>query len=143
MIRFALAISVLALTACAAPPAPPTPQAIEATEVYQALQVKNVQQQMTYYNSVLTYGNAVVSCGIRSPQWYTQLQGAYEYQYGLELQRVPLNPAQQAEVFAYSTAQVQNPSPPPYICGRLQNDPLLSSLDDAVAYQSFKVATAK
>ena len=124
-------------------PAPPSAQAIEATEVYQDLQVKNVQQQMSYYNNVLTYGNALVSCGIRSPQWYTQLQGVYAYQYGLELQRVPLNPAQQAQVLAHSNAEVQYPSPPPYICFRLRQDPLVTSLDDAVAEQSFKVATAK
>jgi hypothetical protein len=143
MIRFALAISVLALSACAQPPAPPTPQAVAAIGVYQDLQVKQVQRQMSYYNTVLTYGNAVVSCGIRSPEWYTQLQGVYAYQYGLELQRVPLNPSQQAAVLAHSTAEVQNPSPPPYICFRLQQDPLLVSLDQAVAEHSFMVATAK
>ncbi len=144
MTRFALAVSVLALSACAQqPPAPPTPQAVEAIQVYQDLQVKSVQRQMSYYNNVLTYGNAVVSCGIRSPQWYTQLQGVYAYQYGLELQRVPLNPEQQAAVLAHSTAEVQNPSPPPYICFRLQQDPLLLSLDAAVAEQSLKVATTQ
>ncbi len=143
MIRIALVLSVLALSACARPPAPPSAQAIEATRVYQDLQVRNVQQQMSYFNNVLTYGNAVVACGIRSPQWYTQLQGVYEYQYGLELQRVPLNPAQQAAVLAHSDVEVQSPSPPPYICFRIQKDPLLDTLDDAVAEQSFKVATAK
>jgi hypothetical protein len=143
MIRPAIALSVLALSACAQPPAPPTPQAVEAIGVYQDLQVKQVQQQMSYYNNVLTYGNAVVSCGIRSPQWYTQLQGVYAYQYGLELQRVPLDPPQQAAVLAHSAAEVQNPSPPPYICSRIQQDPLLISLDAAVAEQSLKVATTQ
>ncbi len=143
MIRFALAVSVLALSACAQPPAPPTPQAVEAIQVYQDLQVKSVQQQMSGYNNLLTYGNAAVSCGLRSPQWYTQLQGVYAYQYGLGLQRVPLNPEQQAAVLAHSTAEVQNPSPPPYICARIQKDPLLPALDAAVAEQSLKVATTQ
>ena len=144
MIRYALAVSVLALSACAQPPpAPPTAQAVEAIQVYQDLQVKNVQQQMSYYNSVLTYGNAVVACGIRSPQWYTQLQGVYGEQYALELQRVPLTAEQQAQVLAHSATEVQNPSPPPYICFRIRQDPLLTSLDAAVAEQSLKVATAQ
>ena len=62
MIRYVIALSVLALSACAQP-APLTPEQVQAkvdaTLVYQDLQVRDVQQQMMYYNNVLTYGNAV------------------------------------------------------------------------------------
>jgi hypothetical protein len=146
MIRYAIILSVLALTACAQP-APPTPAQVQAkvdaTQVYQDLQVRDVQQQMMYYNSVLTYGNAVVNCGLRTPQWYTLLQGVYAQQYAQVLQRVQLNAAQQTEALRYATTQVQNPTPPPYICWRIQEDTLLPTLDQAVATHSFEVIVAK
>jgi hypothetical protein len=146
MIRFAIALSVLTLTACASPPpeSPQTAQAkSDAAQVYQDLQVRSVQQQMMTYNNVLTYGNAAVNCGLRTPQWYTLLQQVYGQQYALELQRVPLNASQQAQAASYAAAHVQNPSPPPYICGRIKQDTLLPVLDSAVAMRSFEVAYAK
>jgi len=146
MIRYAIALSVLALTACAQP-APLTPEQAQAkadaTQVYQDLQVRDVEQQMMYYNNVLTYGNAVVNCGLRTPQWYTLLQGVYSQQYGLVLQRAQLNPQQETEALNYATAQVQNPTPVPYICWRIQQDTLLPTLDQAVAMHSFEVIAAK
>jgi hypothetical protein len=146
MIRYVIALSVLALSACAQP-APLTSEQVQAkvdaTLVYQDLQVRDVQQQMMYYNNVLTYGNAVVNCGLRTPQWYTLLQGVYAQQYALVLQRAQLSAAQQAEALRYATAQVQNPSPPPYICWRIQEDTLLPTLDQAVAMHSFEVIAAK
>ena len=147
MIRFAIALSVLALTACATPPPPESTASIQAksdaAQVYQDLQVRYVQQQMMYYNNVLTYGNAVVNCGLRTPRWYTLLQQVYSQQYALELQRVPLNTDQLAQAVSYAAAHVQNPSPPPYICGRIAQDTLLPVLDSAVAMRSFEVAYEK
>jgi hypothetical protein len=146
MIRIAIALSVLTLTACASPP-PESPQTAQASsdaaQAYQDLQVRYVQQDMMTYNNVLTYGNAVVNCGLRTPQWYTLLQQVYGQQYALELQRVHLNANQQARALSYATAHVQNPSPPPYICGRIAQDTLLPALDSAVAMRSFEVAYEK
>ncbi len=107
------------------------------------LQTRDVQTQMMYYNNVLTYGNAVVSCGLRTPQWFKLLEGVYSQQYALVLQKLPLNVTQQAQALAYATAHVQNPSPPPYICYRIQQDTLLPTLDQAVATHAFEVAVAK
>ncbi len=146
MIRIAIALSVLTLTACASPPpeSPQTAQAkSDAAQVYQDLQVRYVQQQMMYYNDVLTYGNAAVNCGLRTPQWHTLLQQVYSQQYALLLQQVPLNANQQAQAVSYAAAHVQNPSPPPYICGRIARDTLLPVLDSAVAMRSLEVAYEK
>jgi hypothetical protein len=145
MNRFAVALSVLALTACAQPaPTPETAQAkANAQQVYGQLQVRDVQQTMMYYNNVLTYGNAVENCGLRTPQWNTLLKGVYAQQYALVLQRIPLDADQQTEALNYASAHVANPSPPPYICWRIQQDDLLSKLDTAVAQHSFEVIAAK
>jgi hypothetical protein len=147
MIRFATVISLLAFTAFAASAAPEnavvTPQKAEAAQVYQALQVQDVEQAMLYDDNLITYGYAVVSCGLRTPQWFQLLRGVYAHEYAAELQIVPLNTEQQAQALSYANAHVQNPSPPPYICGRLQQDSTLAALDRAVALRAFEVAAAK
>jgi hypothetical protein len=145
MNRFVIALSVLTLSACAQPaPSPETAQAkADAQQVYGQLQVRDVQQTMMYYNSVLTYGNAVANCGLRTPQWNTLLKGVYAQQYALVLQQVPLTADQQTEALNYASAHVANPSPPPYICWRIQQDTLLPTLDQAVAQHSFEVIAAK
>lgn len=141
MIRTLTAISMLALTACAAtpPPAAPSPQAIEAMQVYQDLKLQQVEQQMMPDNRRITYGNAVVNCGLRSQQWLNMLQLAYARKYQSVLQRTPLTPDQLVQAKAYADANISNPIPPPYICGRLATDASLPDLDYAVGVQSLIV----
>jgi hypothetical protein len=145
MIRILAAISMLALTACAAtpPPAAPSPQAVEAMQVYQDLKLQQVEQQMMPDNRRMTYGNAVVNCGLRSPQWLNMLQLAYARSYQSVLQQTPLTPDQLVQAKAYAEANIANPTPPPYICGRLANDASLPDLDYAAGVESLILISPK
>jgi hypothetical protein len=142
MIRYAAALSVLALAACAQPQ-PVDPRAPEAAQVYQNLQLQNVEQQMIDDDKQLTYGLAAVNCGLRSQQWMNMLQAVYQSDYKVELQRHPLTAEQQAEAKAYAEAHISNPSPPPYICELLANDEALPQIDYNVGLESLIIASTQ
>jgi hypothetical protein len=146
MIRFTIALTFLALTACAAgapQPAVQSPMAAESTQVYQSLQLHEVEQQMLNDDDEITYGNAVVACGLRDQHWLDVLQGVYASDYAVELQRIPLNPDQLAAAKTFAQDRIQNPTPPPLICQMLSTDSALGELDNSVAVESFTMASAK
>jgi len=151
MIRYAAALSLFALAACASSQPPMTQAQIEAnnaradeaTQVYQNLQLAEFEQQMTDDDKRLTYGFAVVNCGLRNQQWLDMLQTVYAMDYGLEFQRHPLSPEQAAQARAYAEAHISNPSPPPYICGVLSKDSSLTDLDYSVGVESLILASQK
>ncbi len=91
----------------------------------------------------LTYGFAAVSCGLRSPQWLDMLQYVYAHDYQQDLQQNPLTPEQLVEARAYAAAHISNPSPPPYICGRLATDSTLADLDYSIGLESLILASEK
>jgi len=150
MIRYAAALSILALSACASSPAisPAQIQAInakadEGAQAYQNLQLAEFDQQMRGDDDRLTYGFAVVNCGLRDRQWLDMLQSVYATDYEAEFQRHPLTPAQEAQARAYAEAHISNPSPPPYICGRLSKDSSLADLDFSIGVESLLLASQK
>jgi hypothetical protein len=151
MIRYAAALSLLALAACASHPPPESQaqiqfdnaRAAEATQVYQALTLAEFEQQMTGDDKQLTYGFAVVNCGLRSQQWLDMLQNVYARDYAQEFRRHPLTPEQAAQARAYAEAHISNPFPPPYICGRLSTDSALAGLDYSVGVESLVLAAQK
>jgi hypothetical protein len=151
MIRYAAALSVLVLAACAQPPSPASEAQIqaanaradEAAQVYQDLQLTQFEQQMTDDDKRLTYGFAVVNCGLRNQQWLDMLQNVYSRDYATEFQRHPLTPEQTAEARAYAESHISNPYPPPYICQLLSTDSSLPDLDYSVGVESLILASEK
>lgn len=153
MIRYAAALALLALAACAGQPAKPAlsaaqiqainAKAEEAAQVYQTLQLREFEQQMLDDDKRLTYGYAVVNCGLRDQQWMDMLKEVYARDYRAEFQRHPLTPEQEAEAKAYAEAHISNPYPPPYICGRLAQDYSLSDLDYSVGVEALILASEK
>lgn len=148
MIRIAPALSLLglaclALAACAAkPPAPPAPQAVVGDQVYQDLKLQHFEQQMLTDDNKLTYGNAVVACGLRSQQWLTVLQTVYLRDYSTELQKIPLSYQQAVAARTYAGEHMQQPTPPELICNMMEKDTALADLDFAVAAESYILATS-
>lgn len=150
MIRLTAALFLLALAACASTPAENPAQtaainarADEAAEVYQDLQLVAFEQQMTDDDKRVTYGFAVVNCGLRDQHWMDMLRGVYARDYEVEFQQHPLTPAQQAQAKAYAEAQISDPSPPPYICQRLSEDSTLADLDYSIGVESLLLAAEK
>ena len=145
MIRYAALLPLLVLAACASPrqpvaaAAPPNPQAVEAAQVYRQLVVAQVEQHMLTYARRITYGYAVVNCGLRSPQWMDVLRSAYWRRYRIQLQQTPLSADEMAEAQAFAEAHISNPTPPPYICQRIAADQTLPDLDNAVGNEALRL----
>ncbi len=143
MNRFAAVLLLTALAACSG--SPPMSQAQiegvntradEGQQIYQSLQLAQFERQMLDDDKRLTYGFAVVNCGLRDQQWMDVLQNVYFRDYDSEIARHPLTPEQAAEARAYAEAHISNPSPPPYICERLAKDSSLADLDYSVSIES-------
>jgi len=111
-------------------------RADEGQQVYENLRLAAFEHQMLDDDKRLTYGFAVVNCGLRGQQWMDVLQNVYFRDYDAEFARDPLTPEQAAEARAYAEAHISNPSPPPYICGRLAKDSSLADLDYSVGVES-------
>lgn len=148
MIRYAAALMLLALAACAGPQVSAQQQAInaradQAALFYQQMRLTAFEQEMLHSDKELTYGYAVVNCGLRRPDWMAMLQEVYKVKFRTVYRLYPLTPDQITEATRFAEAHVSNPSPPPYLCGRLATDAALPELDYEVAMMSLILASEK
>lgn len=149
MIRYAAMLPLLVLAACAgsqqpvAGATPPDPRTVEAAQVYRQLVVAEVERHMLTYDRRITYGYAVVNCGLRSPEWMDVLRSAYWRRYRIELQQTPLSVDEMAQAQAFAEAHISSPAPPPYICQRIAADQTLSDLDNAVGNEALRLVAEK
>jgi hypothetical protein len=145
MNRLTIVLALLALASCASggQEASVNPQKVQAAQVYQSLRLQQVELQMINDDDQITYGNAVVACGLRDQHWLNLLQAVYIRDYALELQKIPLTQDQLVDAKLFAENRIQNPSPPPLICSMLAKDDALEQLDGFVGTEALTVASSR